>query len=225
MKAPGQHNEIREMNSGGWYWVSKAVIQQYAAKVGLLPIGVYHFLASMVGDDQSCFPSQKYIAEHLGCSRASVSRAVRVLETEGLIKKDKRSRYHCVYHLLKPRMSNGETQMSNRRNPDVKEGDTNNTERTILNNDNVINDSSNANADPLKGFKPQTREELLAADLAEALKDHRGFGLYLSYARRFPESLLREILSQVRQTPDQKIRKSRGALFTYFIRQHAKRTD
>jgi hypothetical protein len=130
-----------------------------------------------------------------------------------------------VYHLLRLRMSNGETQVSNLGNSDVKGGDTNNTKRIILNNDNVIKDSSSANTDPLKDFKPETREELLALDLAEALKDRRGFKLYLSYAHQYPEPLLREVLSLVRQTPDQKIKKSRGALFTYLIRQHAKRTD
>ena len=212
------------MNSGGWYWVSKAVIQEYAAKVGLLPVSVYHFLASMADKNQSCFPSQKYIAAHLGCSRASVSKAMRVLETYGLIKADKRSRYHCVYHLLKPQVPKGETQMSSRGNSDVKGEDTNNTKRTILNNDNVTKVLSNAKTDLLKECESKTREQLLAADLAESLKDHRSLKLYLSYAYRYPESLLREVLSQVKQTPEQKIRKSRGALFTYLLHQHAERT-
>jgi DNA-binding transcriptional MocR family regulator len=224
MTEAGQDDKIRKMNSGGWYWVSKAVIQEYAARVGLLPIGIYHFLASMVNGNQSCFPSQKYIAERLGCSRSSVCRAMRILETHGLIKVDKRSRYHCVYRLLSLRLSAGETQVSHRRNSDVRGEDTNNTKRTILNNDNVTKVSSAANSDPLMNNEAKTREELLASDLAETLKDPGGLNAYLFYAYRYPEPFLREILSQVRQTPDQKIRRSRGALFTYLLHHHAKRT-
>ena len=50
-----------------------------------------------------------------------------------------------------------------------------------------------------KRFIPSTREELLASDLADALNDHKSLALYISYARRFPESLLRQILGEVRE--------------------------
>ncbi len=224
MQEDSKEIEIRKIPPGGWYWVENAVIQVFAAKLGLLTIGVYHFLASMADDKQSCFPSQKYVAEHIGCSRSSANKAIRRLETYGLISVDKRTRYHCVYHLLRLPLSSRKTQMPRHRNSDVKPEDTNNTQRTILNNDNVSSAFSVAKTDSLMGFEPKTREELLAFDLAEALKDPRGLKAYLSYARRYPESLLREIVSQVKLTSDQKIRKSRGALFTYLLHHHAKRT-
>ena len=68
----------------------------------------------------------------------------------------------------------------------------------------------------------KTREELLAYDLARALHDLPGFPLYLSYARKYPESLLRETVGRVSEVPPSKIKTSRGALFNFLIQQHAK---
>ncbi len=68
----------------------------------------------------------------------------------------------------------------------------------------------------------KTREELLAYDLAQALSDLPAFPLYLSYARKYPESLLREILGRVREVPPSQIKKNHGALFNYLIQKHAK---
>jgi hypothetical protein len=81
--------------------------------------------------------------------------------------------------------------------------------------DNKMNDFENLNPAAFK-----TREELLAYDLAQALSDLPGFPLYLSYARKYPESLLREILGRVREVPPSKIKTSRGALFNYLIQKH-----
>ena len=66
-------------------------------------------------------------------------------------------------------------------------------------------------------FKPQTREELLAADVAEALGDRAGFPYYLTIARRYPESHIRAVLRQVTEVPAERIRTSRGALFNWLI--------
>ena len=74
--------------------------------------------------------------------------------------------------------------------------------------------------DDLLAFK--TKEEMLAYDLAKALDDFPGFPLYLSLARKYPESLLREILGRVREIPSEKIKTSRGALFNFLIQQHGK---
>ncbi|WAC07987.1 MAG: hypothetical protein OS130_01950 [Thermodesulfobacteriota bacterium] len=72
-----------------------------------------------------------------------------------------------------------------------------------------------------KEFKPKTRTEYLALELAEALKDPKGLGLYISYSNKFPEPLLRRVLSEVKQIPDKKIKKSRGALFNHLIQKYA----
>jgi len=103
--------EIRDLRNGDWYWIHKAVINDYVQKIGATGVIVYSFLASLANDRQSCFPSQKYIADKLGHSRATINRAMKRLEDSGLIRIEKRSRYHCVYHLLKVRCNTGETQM------------------------------------------------------------------------------------------------------------------
>ena len=67
-----------------------------------------------------------------------------------------------------------------------------------------------------------TREELLAYDLSQALNDRNGLALYLSYSKRFPESLLRQTLGEVMEIPQEMIKKSRAALFNYLISKHDK---
>ena len=72
----------------------------------------------------------------------------------------------------------------------------------------------------IKKFKPKTKEELLALDTASALFDLENLALYLSYAKKYPEMLMRKILGKVKEIPDGKIKKSRGALFNYLMQKH-----
>jgi len=74
-----------------------------------------------------------------------------------------------------------------------------------------------------KGFKPETRIELLASDLAKELNDIKSFSFYLSVAKQYPEPFLRKILGDVKELPLKKIKKSRAALFNYLIKKHAQR--
>jgi hypothetical protein len=74
-----------------------------------------------------------------------------------------------------------------------------------------------------EGCKPKTREELLALDLAHGLDDFEGFPLYLSCAGKYPETLLRSLLGQVKEVAQEKIKKSRGALFNYLLQKHVEK--
>ncbi len=218
-----QYN-LRKMDDGGWYWVSKPVIQEYVPKVGFLSACDYHLLASMADESQSCYPSQRYIAEKLGCCRSSVSRAVRKLKDQGLIRSTGKGRDHSVYQLLKIRSSAGATQMSHQCNSDDAPADTNNTLLTRNNNNNVVCVKKiDRRTDSHEEFKPQTKEELLALDIAKTVGDAQNPRKYLHYVRRYAEPLLRQVLSQVRQTPEEKIKKSRVALFIYLVNHYAKR--
>ncbi|MBI5374190.1 MAG: helix-turn-helix domain-containing protein [Candidatus Schekmanbacteria bacterium] len=224
--------ERRNLKDGDWYWIQKAVVSEYAKKIKSTGIAVYSFLASMANGNQSCFPSQKYIAEALGYSRTTINRAIKLLERNRLIEIKKRSRYHCVYYLLKvrckedlssyTRCKTDETQMSTGRNSDVAQVDTNNNKLTRINNNNVYDDKNSFKRPPPDGFIPKTREELLALDLARGLHDHDSLFLYLSYAKKYPESVLRQLLSEVKAIPDNKIKKGRGALFNHLVKQYAK---
>ena len=73
----------------------------------------------------------------------------------------------------------------------------------------------NLKGSELMAFK--TKEELLAHDLAHALDDLPGFPLYLTLARKYPESYLRETLGRVREIPTGEIKTGRGALFNFLI--------
>jgi len=209
------------MAEGRWYWVSKAVIQEYTKRVGFLAMGVYHLLASMADDRQSCYPSQKYIGEKLGCARASAGKAIKKLATAGLIAIDRRTRYHCVYRLLAARCQRDKPEMSPGRTSDAKDEDTNNIQRKRLKNNTATIDSG-LTKDGEDSDRPTGKRGLLATDLAEGLEDRAHYSFYLTCARKYPESFLREILSTVRQTPAERIKKSRSAFFRFLLRRYAR---
>jgi hypothetical protein len=74
----------------------------------------------------------------------------------------------------------------------------------------------------IQNFEPQTKEELLALDAATALNDLPNLAFYLSYAKKYPEYLIRRTLAIVKDIPDAKIKKSRGALFNYLMQKHGR---
>lgn len=218
MNGETRDHKIRGMDAGSWFWVSKKVIREYASKIGFLPIAVYHFLASMADDSQSCYPSQRYIAEKLGCSRSSVSRALKSLAAHDLIRLSTGANMGRVYQLLEVRSCIDATNVSHACKSDVAPMDTNNTTLTRINNNDVVRVSS----EKLTTGRPLTKEELLASDIAETLGDERNDQHYLRLVLRYPEPVLRQALSQVKQTSPERIRKSRAALFMYLVSHHAK---
>ncbi|MFH1287981.1 MAG: hypothetical protein ABII25_04715 [bacterium] len=74
-----------------------------------------------------------------------------------------------------------------------------------------------------KDFKPQNKEELLAYDLAESLKDFDHLHIYLDLCKQYTQNSLLKILGEVKEIPEAKIRKSKGALFTYLVRRYGKK--
>ncbi len=221
--------QIRDLRNGDWYWIHKQIIQEHAPKIKAVGVLVYSFLACLVDKSQACFPSQKYMAEKLGYSRATISETIRVLESSGLIKIERRSRYHLVYSLLKVRCQREftpetrckaeETQMSNRGNSDVNYGDTNdNTLTRIYNTDN--NDRIKTGT-VLKKFRPKSKEELLAWDIAQSLDDEKNLGLYISYCRKYPGDIIWRAFGETKEISTEKIKKSRGALFTYLVKKYS----
>src|ERR1700722_6963232 len=67
------------------------------------------------------------------------------------------------------------------------------------------------------------REGLLAKEIAEGLNDMKSIRYYFSISLEYSERYIREIYRKVRETPEHKIKKSRGALFTYLIRKYEHR--
>lgn len=212
--------QIRELSKGNWYWADKAIVQKYVPKIGIMGFTVYSFLASLADSNQSCFPSQKYIAESIGCSRSTVNRTIKVLVKYELVRKERKDRYHCIYSLIKVRCKAEETQKLHTGNSDISQGNINDNKR-IRNNNNIDKKKKwSSKFRAFKEFQPRTKEELLAIDLATALDDYQGLSFYISLAKKYPERLLRRILEQVKEVPKEKIRKSRGALFNYLVQKN-----
>ncbi len=213
----------RTIQGGQWYWIPKALIQNYAIKIGLIGIAVYNVLASMTDKNQECFPSQRCIADRLGYSRATINKALKALKDQGLISVKRRNRYNLSYQLIEPRCQPQDTEMSTRRNQDVNQGNTNNNQLTRINNNIVwkVKLLRYAGSRKTKNYQSQTREELIASDIASGLKDSTNTQHFIDLAKKYPESLLRRALSEVRVMPDSKIKKSRTALFNYLIKEYA----
>ena len=94
-------NEIRDLRNGNWYWIERGVLERYGRQIRALGIAVYNALAFFSNQNQKAFPSQKHIADLLGSSRSSINRAIKLLEENGLIRKERKGRRNCVYYLLK----------------------------------------------------------------------------------------------------------------------------
>lgn len=194
------------MKPGEWFWVDKDILRTYSALVGASAILVYVFLASMADEHQSCYPSQRYIADHLGCSRATVNRGIKKLEINKLVVIVRKERINNHYTLLQAGSNCAETQVSHHRNELVSKLDTNNTNKQEINNNIVVS---------------VKKEDLFAQDIADFLNDQTHIETYKKYVQQYPESFLRKIISEVKLTPLHKIKKSRHALFTYLIHYYA----
>ena len=68
-----------------------------------------------------------------------------------------------------------------------------------------------------------SKEEKLAQELADTLSDQESLPFYRDLVLKYSETFLREKLKKVMSIPQDQIRKTRGALFTYLISQHEHR--
>jgi DNA-binding Lrp family transcriptional regulator len=208
--------KIRNLNNGAWYWIARKILREHSKKIGPSGIAVYNALASFADSKtQVCFPTRKTIARVLGLSRKTVTRKINLLQELGLISVEKAG-VSYRYLLLEPSRK-GTNQTPGGENNDTSQGtpqNTNNNQISRINNNNKKSNKS-------KRFIPQSRTELLACDLAEALNDRQTLSIYLLYTKRYPEDLLRRILGEVMEVPDKQIKKSRAALFHYLVQIYA----
>ena len=66
----------------------------------------------------------------------------------------------------------------------------------------------------------KTNEKTLAYELARALNDMESLPVYIGFTEKYQEAFLRRMLQKVMSLPDEKIKRTRGALFTYLIKQN-----
>lgn len=69
-------------------------------------------------------------------------------------------------------------------------------------------------------YMVSTREGMLAKEFAEGLEDEKSLRFYFSMALEYSERYLREVYRLVKETPQHKIKKSRGALFAYLVKKY-----
>ena len=71
------------------------------------------------------------------------------------------------------------------------------------------------------GSMLSTWEGSIAKNLAEGLNDMKNIRYYYSLTYEYSERYLKEIYQKVMETPEHKIKKSRGALFAYLVKRYA----
>jgi hypothetical protein len=72
-------------------------------------------------------------------------------------------------------------------------------------------------------YSKYTTEQLrLAHEIAETLNDQESLLLFLSFTQKYHESFLRKTLAKVMQIPEHKIRRTRGALYTFLVTRSGK---
>ncbi|GAF91316.1 unnamed protein product [marine sediment metagenome] len=217
----GEEIEIRSIKRGKWYWIDKSILKNYASELKSSGLAVYNVLAYFANSKtQSCFPTQRTIANLIGLSRRTVSRKIRLFKNKGLIAVE-RMNGRFKYFLLYPKESKVHRACDKKDTSVETRGNTNKNNRIRINN-NVNEDKKTFNMKSFKEFKPMTRKELLASDLAKGLNDSKSLPFYLSVVRQYPEPLLMKLLGEVREIPSENIKKSRAALFNYLLQQYAK---
>lgn len=69
-------------------------------------------------------------------------------------------------------------------------------------------------------YMRSTREGMLANEFAEGLNDKKSLRFYFSMALEHSERYLRDIYRKTMDTPEHRIKKSRGALFAYLVKKY-----
>lgn len=68
----------------------------------------------------------------------------------------------------------------------------------------------------------KSKEYKLACEIADALNDMDSLEIHISFAESFNESVLRKIFNRVMSIPEDKIKRTRGALYTYLVKNHGR---
>ena len=65
-----------------------------------------------------------------------------------------------------------------------------------------------------------SKEYKLAYEIADGLNDLDSLEIHISFAESYNESVLRKIFNRVMSIPEDKIKRTRGALYTYLVKNH-----
>jgi len=82
--------EVRDIRDSDWYWVSRAILEDFAPKIGAIGLALYNIYASYAREKGFAFPSQETIAKTLKISIPTLIKYNKILEKNGLIKIERR---------------------------------------------------------------------------------------------------------------------------------------
>jgi hypothetical protein len=74
-------------------------------------------------------------------------------------------------------------------------------------------------------FTPNTKREHLAFMIAEAFSDLGQVKLYITYCKKYPLHIIYRAFSEAKHFPEERIRKSRAAIFFYLLKTYAHRSN
>jgi hypothetical protein len=66
--------------------------------------------------------------------------------------------------------------------------------------------------------KSSLTSDELAVEIAREFRDENNIALYKSYCKTYPRNVILDAYERTRSLPDEKIKKNRGALFTYLVK-------
>lgn len=73
------------------------------------------------------------------------------------------------------------------------------------------------------GFQPKTKADYLALKIARAFNEESKLPLYRVLCENFNDQIVNKAFAEVMNVPNEKIKKSRAALFAYLLKKYAKR--
>ncbi len=206
--------KIKKEDSDRWMTIPKVLFRSHSSMLGINGIAIYCLLAAYEDNEHKSKLNFHKISQKLDCRNSEVVRTLHMLEDLHLIRSEPVNNKTKYYRLLwVPHWGKlvGKKSKTYRIEYSINKKYDNDIDGTI----NRLIFKTNMNQD---------EETQFAYELAEALDDKEAIQMYLSYVHRFSESLLREMLTKVLSIPDNKIRKTRGALFNYLMQQHATKT-
>lgn len=72
---------------------------------------------------------------------------------------------------------------------------------------------------------PATKREHLAYMIAEAFDDLGHTSLYLNYCKKYPLTVIYRAFAEAKSFPQERIKKSRAAIFFYLVKTYAHKSD
>lgn len=70
-------------------------------------------------------------------------------------------------------------------------------------------------------WKPKTKRDHLAFMIAKAFNDPDQVNLYRNYCKKYPLTVIFKAFSEAKSFPEERIKKSRAAIFFYLLKTYA----